>query len=242
MAKVTPLKASAVTANYVNELTEFVSSQLNSLRDQKKAIEMAAYMKTTMPFYGVQKPDRVPIIQEIKREYKPDTFEEYRDALRSLWMLRYREEKYIALNFAESFPKYITEDAVPVYEEIIRQGQWWDFVDPVSTNLIGRVYLNEREDLYELIEQWSEDADMWIRRCSLLVHNKHKDKTDGEQLFRFCKKMAHESDFFIRKAIGWALREYSKTNPKAVRAFIKKNSGRLSPLSIREGSKYVDPI
>ena len=155
MAKVTPLKASAITAQYVNELTDFVSSQLNSQRDQKKAIEMAAYMKTTMPFYGVQKPDRVPIIQEIKREYKPNTFEEYRDALRSLWMLRYREEKYIALNYAESFPKYITQRAVPVYEEIIRHGQWLDFVDPVSTNLIGRVYLNERDELYELIEQFS---------------------------------------------------------------------------------------
>lgn len=242
MAKVTPLKASAITAEYVNELTDFVSSQLNSQRDQKKAIEMAAYMKTSMPFYGVQKPDRVPIIQEIKRDYKPDSFEEYRDALRSLWMLRYREEKYIALNYAESFPKYIKLDAVPVYEEIIRQGQWWDFVDPVSTNLIGRVYLNDREDLYELIEQFSEDSDMWIRRCSLLVHNKHKDLTDSEQLFRFCGKLAHETDFFIRKAIGWALREYSKTKPSAVRAFIKKNKDKLSPLSIREGSKYVDSI
>ncbi len=242
MGKVTPLKASGATADYVNELTEFVSSQLNSLRNQKKAIEMAAYMKTTMPFYGVQKPDRVPIIREIKSEYAPSSFAEYRDALRSLWMLRYREEKYIALNYAESFPKYITLDAIPVYEEIIRQGQWWDFVDPVSTNLIGRVYLQKRAELKPLIEKWSEDSDMWIRRCSILVQNRHKEKTDSEQLFRFCEKMAHEKDFFIRKAIGWALREYSKSDPQAVRRFIKKNKERLSPLSMREGSKYVDPV
>lgn len=242
MAKVTPLKASAGTADYVNELTDFVSSRLNSLRDQKKAIEMAAYMKTSMPFYGVQKPDRVPIIQEIKKDYRPDTFEEYRDALRSLWMLRYREEKYIALNYAEAFTKHIGLDALPVYEEIIRQGQWWDFVDPVSTNLIGRVYLLKREDMSSLIEEYSDDSDLWIRRCSLLVHNKHKEKTDSEQLFRFCEKMAHETDFFIRKAIGWALREYSKTNPKLVAKFIKKNKGELSPLSIREGSKYVGSV
>lgn len=242
MAKVTPLRASAGTADYVNRLTEFVSGELNSLRDQKKAIEMAAYMKTTMPFYGVQKPDRVPIIQEIKKEFRPNTFEQYRDALRSLWMLRYREEKYIALNYAECFASFIIEDSLPVYEEIIRQGQWWDFVDPVSTNLIGRVYLQRREALRSTIEAFSDDDDMWIRRCSLLVHNKHKEKTDSEQLFRFCEKMAHEKDFFIRKGIGWALREYSKSNPKAVHRFIKKNRDKLSPLSIREGSKYVDPI
>ena len=221
----------------------FVAHELNSLRDQKKAIEMAAYMKTTMPFYGVQKPDRVPIFRELKAEYRPDSSDEYLEIVSALWSQRYREEKYFAINYAEAFTKYIEFNSLLLYEQIIREGSWWDFVDPVATNLIGLIYKKQRKELKPIIEKWSHDSDFWIRRTSLLVHLKHKQETDVDQLFEFCLRMAPEKEFFIRKAIGWSLREYAKTDPKNVLAFLKKNKDALSTLSFREASKHLgEPI
>lgn len=229
-----------VLAGLAEEARQFCSQQLNALRNQSKAIEMAAYMKTTMPFYGVQKPDRVPIFRELKQRFKPSSQENYEAVILALWNSRYREEKYLALNYAEAFSKFITPASMPLYEQIIREGSWWDFVDPVASNLIGHVYLNNRKDLKPTIVKWSSDPDFWIRRTTLLVHNKHKEQTDADQLFALCLLMADEKEFFIRKAIGWSLREYAKTNPRAVSDFLLKNREVLSALSFREASKHLN--
>lgn len=229
-----------VLAGLAEEARQFCSQQLNALRNQSKAIEMAAYMKTTMPFYGVQKPERVPIFRELKQRFKPSSQEDYEAVVLALWNSRYREEKYMAISYAEAFPKFITPASMSLYEQIIREGAWWDFVDPVASNLIGDVYLNNRKELKPIIANWSSDPDFWIRRTTLLVHNKHKAHTDSEQLFALCLLMADEKEFFIRKAIGWSLREYAKTNPRAVADFISKNKEVLSPLSFREASKHLN--
>lgn len=220
-------------------LAQYVNDRLEALADPVKAEEMAAYMRTEMPFYGVQKPDRVPIIREIKKLYEPGSLKEYSDNVLALWSQKHREVKYIAINYADSFKEFVIPQAVPLYERLVREGAWWDFTDPIASWLVGRALLENEEQMRPLIETYVDDEDFWIRRTALLAHLGHKEKTNHKALFRYCLELAPEKEFFIRKAIGWALREYSKAEPERVRDFLKKNSKTLSPLSYKEGAKHL---
>ncbi|MBX9685573.1 MAG: DNA alkylation repair protein, partial [Candidatus Obscuribacterales bacterium] len=220
-------------------LIKLLETELQRLSDPKKAVEMAAYMKTDMPFYGVQKPDRLPLLKVMKNSFRPASASEYRDTVLLLWQQPHREEKYLAINYAELFEEHVCLESMDLYEQMIREGAWWDFVDAISINLVGHVYLKERKALKSLMNKWNKDKDMWIRRSSLLVHIHHKKETDEEQLFEHCLRLAHEKEFFIRKAIGWALREHSKTNPRAVKKFLKDKRDLLSNLSYREAAKHL---
>ncbi len=217
----------------------FVREQLESHADSAKAVEMAAYMKTTMPFYGVQKPQRVPILRSLKKEFRPSDLSEYQDSVLALWKQKHREEKYCAINYASMFSQFIVLDSLPLYEEMIRSGSWWDFVDPISADLVGTLLLDERKRMTPVMRRWSKDSDFWIRRASLLSHLHHKSETDESLLYESCLLLADETEFFIRKGMGWALREYSKSNPKSVRAFVQKNKNKFSSLTLREASKYI---
>lgn len=221
------------------ELVSFVQERLKELADPEKAPGMAAYMKNQMPFYGVQKPDRVAVYREIKKRFVPADRKQYESAVRALWKQSMREERYTAIEYARAHNKFIGFESLPLYENLIRDGAWWDLVDELAQRLVGEVYLKERKLMSPVIEQWIEDDDMWIRRTALISQNRHKEATDGKQLFRHCLARAGETEFFIRKAIGWALREYSYTAPDAVHKFLLKNRDRLSGLSFREGAKQL---
>ncbi len=221
------------------ELISFVQSSLSEVADPLIAPQMAAYMKTSMPFYGVKKPLRVPIIRAIKKQFRPASQRSYTAAVRALWKLPHREEKYIALAVARMFPDYINVASMPLYEQLIRTGAWWDFVDEVATRLVGVVLLDNRRTIKPVMDEWIDDDDMWIRRTAIIGQLKHKQATDHRTLFRYCRERAHETEFFIRKAIGWALREYSKTDPERVSAFLRKYEAKLSALSYREGARIL---
>ncbi|MBU6451107.1 MAG: DNA alkylation repair protein [Cyanobacteria bacterium REEB67] len=220
-------------------LIAHVEERLLALANADKAVEMAAYMKTDMPFYGVQKPDRIPILRELKANFKPATQEEYTGAIKALWKRKHREEKYIAINYAALFPQFMTPSAVPLCEQIIREGQWWDFVDSITIDTIATVLRKYPTETRPLIDAFSEDDDFWIRRAALLAQLNHKKETSHKHLFTYIEKMSAEKEFFIRKAIGWALREYSKSEPERVLKYLQKNKDKLSPLSIREGRKHL---
>jgi 3-methyladenine DNA glycosylase AlkD len=200
-------------------LVKFVQSELAACADEERAVEMAAYMKSAVPFYGVAKPERLPIIRAFKKQFAPAGQAQYLANVRALWQLPYREEKYLAINYAEQFPAFIAPSALPLYEQMVRL---------------------ENESLVRpQVDSYVDDADLWIRRTALLSHLDHKDKTSQKHLFAYCLKLAHEKEFFIRKAIGWALRQYSYSDPEAVRRFLEKNRAKLSPLSYNEGAKNL---
>jgi 3-methyladenine DNA glycosylase AlkD len=222
-----------------NELARYVTTQLKRLADPAKAPAMAAYMKTSQPFFGVPTPIRTAMLKQMGDKFAPVDQKSYARSVMALWKLPHREERYCAISFARRYEQFITLESLPLYERMIREGAWWDFVDEIAVNLVGTVYGNLRTQTRPIIERWIDDNDMWIRRTALLSHMKHKNETDAAQLFKHCLKLSHEREFFIRKAIGWALREYSKTDPRAVRAFLTKNSKRLSNLSYAEGSKHL---
>lgn len=105
---------------------------------------MAAYMKTSMPFYGVKKPDRVPLYREMKKRFAPRNRREYEAGVRTLWRLSHREEKYAAIVFARQSEAFVTADSLPLYETLVRQGAWWDLVDDIAIHLVGRAQLKQR--------------------------------------------------------------------------------------------------
>ena len=222
-----------------DKLARYVTAELKRLADPAKAPAMAAYMKTAQPFFGVPTPIRTAILKQMGDRFAPPDHKSYARSVMALWKLPHREEQYCAIAFARRYEQFITRASLPLYERMIREGAWWDFVDEIAVNLVGTVYGNFRAQTRPIIELWIDDEDMWIRRTALLSHLKHKKETDAAQLFKHCLKRAHEPEFFIRKAIGWTLREYSKTDPRAVRAFLMKNRKRLSNLSYAEGSKHL---
>ncbi len=224
------------------DLVAFIRARFKALSNPKKARGMAAYMKTEMPFYGVQKPARVLVLREVAERFPVTSKRGYRSAVLALWKQPHREEKYAALHVARYSKKFVEPDSLTLYERLIREGAWWDFVDEVAVQIVGRVLLAHPKETWPTIDEWSDHEDMWLRRSAIISQIKLKDQTDEERLFRFCRARASEKEFFIRKAIGWALREYSKTEPKAVHRFLLKNRKKLSPLSLREGAKQIARI
>jgi 3-methyladenine DNA glycosylase AlkD len=223
----------------IDRLVRFVRKELRAAADPPQAVVMARYMKTTTPFLGVQQPARKPIYREMKRRFSPANRREYEAAVLALWGLPHREEKYAAIELARQHVDSITLDSLPLYERMIREGAWWDLVDDPAAHLVGRVLLAERRPAKRILDRWIDDPDLWIRRTAILAQLRHKDQADAACLFRYCLRRAHETEFFIRKAIGWALRQYSYTDPDAVKTFLLKNRERLSGLSYREGAKRL---
>jgi 3-methyladenine DNA glycosylase AlkD len=226
--------------NQTRALTEYVCTEFRKLSDSSKAVEMAAYMKTDMPFYGVQKPLRVAVYRDLFKRFPATSQRDYEANIRALWNLPMREDKYTALAYATKFKTFMTFESIPLYEQLVREGAWWDFVDDIATHMVGQVLLTERKLTKPVLEQWIDDPDLWIRRTAILAHNRHKKETDEDQLYDHILRRAHEKEFFIRKAIGWALREYSYANPESVRTFIKRHETKLSNLSVREGLKQLN--
>jgi 3-methyladenine DNA glycosylase AlkD len=203
---------------------------------------MQAYMKTDMPFYGVQKAGRTGILRDLVRDFRPDSADGYRDLVLALWNLDHREEKYIALGVARHFKDHTTPTQLDLYHRLITEGAWWDLVDEVATHLMRDLVVGSPVESWPVVDRWIDDDDMWLRRTALLCQVGAKDDTDPGRLFAFCASRAYEEEFFIRKAIGWALREYARTDPVAVAAFINAHLGDLSGLSYREGSKHIGQL
>ena len=222
------------------DLVDLVATELSSRADAEKAVGMAAYMKTDMPFYGVQKKGRVEVLREIQKRVSIDDVAAYRSAVETLWEQPHREEKYLAIAIAKRHDEFLTFDNIDLYRRLIVEGAWWDFVDEVAIHCVGIVFLNERERTIATIEEWIDDEVMWLRRTSLIAPIKHKSATDYEMLFDHCLRRAAEKEFFIRKAIGWTLREYAKTEPDRVRDFLLQHRTVWSGLSFREASKHLD--
>jgi 3-methyladenine DNA glycosylase AlkD len=219
---------------------DFVTRELAAAADTSKAAPMARYMKTTDPFYGVQKAGRVTILREMKRRFPVTTAAEYEQAVLDLWSLPHREEKYLALAVATGYREFIAFDRLPLYRRLITEGAWWDFVDDIAARAVGMVWMQDRERTTPVMTRWIDDPDMWLRRTAIIGQLKHKEQTDAGILFDFCSRRSHETEFFVRKAIGWALREYAKTDPDAVRAFALTHREQLSGLSFREATKHLD--
>ncbi len=223
----------------VRSAVAFANRELAARADPATAAGMARYLKTDMPFYGVKTPARKPIATELARRWAPEDARDYQRLVLALWNESHREVKYLALGVAERHRRFITLAAVPLYRRLIVEGAWWDLVDGVAANLVGGVLLQERGEMTPLVRRWLDDEIMWLRRTTIISQLNHKAATDTTLLFEACAARAHETEFFIRKAIGWALRQYARTDAAAVRRFVELHDKELSGLTRREAMKHL---
>jgi 3-methyladenine DNA glycosylase AlkD len=221
-------------------LVKEAQKALKDAANPTDAPAMQAYLKTDMPFYGVKTPPRRVMVRDLGKAFLPATQADYDKKIKALWALPHREEKYLAIGLARRWKAFIQPEAMPLYEKMIREGGWWDLVDDIAKNLVGKLVWDHPKTFWPLMEKWIHDDDLWIRRTAVLCQLAFKERTEKERLFDFCLDRAHEKDFFMRKAIGWALRQYSYADPKAVRAFVQKHEKKLSPLSRKEALKAMD--
>ncbi|MFI8687781.1 DNA alkylation repair protein [Rossellomorea sp. NPDC077527] len=217
---------------YADKLITLLENHHNS--DNQEAME--AYMRNQFPFFGIRTPERNALLKDFLKENGKPPIEELPDIVRSLWSMPQRECQYIALGLIDKRSRYLTKEHLPLLEELIVTKSWWDTIDHIGPNHVGEIYQNEEDDTY--LEKWIKADHIWLNRIAILYQLKYKAETDTERLFRYILLHNQSKEFFIQKAIGWALREYSKTNPEAVKDFIA--SEQLAPLSVREGLKHVD--
>lgn len=196
---------------------------------------MAKYMKNQFPFLGLKKPDRTALSKGFLNEKKKDKEIDW-DFIFRCYELPEREFQYLAIDYMSKVANLFQPDDMKRIEKLITTKSWWDTVDAISP-IVGHIAMKYPEIKETILTKWMESDNIWLKRVSILFQLKYKDKTDTEFLEKAILKNANTNEFFINKAIGWALREYSKTNKEWVRSFIENN--KLSKLSVREGSKYI---
>ena len=211
----------------------FIAFEENSNTEQ--AIKMSAYMRDKFPYLGIQTPKRKELSKKFlkasKKEKQIDWF-----FVRECWKKPEREFQYLAIDYLNTVKDSLTPADISVIREIAIEKSWWDTIDGLDT-IIGHIALNFSE-VADIMLAWSIDANIWLRRIAIDHQLLRKEKTDTALLETIIKNNFGQTEFFINKAIGWSLRDYSKTNPKWVRDFINKYRDNLVPLSIREACKY----
>ncbi|MEV4017202.1 DNA alkylation repair protein [Nonomuraea angiospora] len=221
-------------------LGKAVRLALQEAAEPGKAESMRTYMKSTMPFLGVQAVRRRAALRRVFAEHRLDTAPEWRRAVLALWReAEYREERYAAVELSgyHLYRDYQTLYTVPMYEEMIVTGAWWDLVDELATHRVGGLLTTYPDSMRPLMLEWAHDRDLWKRRTAILSQNRFKERTDTALLYACIEPSLSDNDFFARKAIGWALREYSKTNPGEVLRYV--NAKGLTGLSRREALKNI---
>jgi 3-methyladenine DNA glycosylase AlkD len=206
-----------------------------------KAAGMQAYMKSAMPFYGLKLPDVRSISRRVFEQSPPATCDEWRATMLELWRsARYREERYAALELlsGKRHRDCLTPDEMPMLEELVVTGAWWDFVDELA-HVIGDLLREHPKRMRPLMRRWSKDPNLWKRRISIICQLAFKRETDLDLLYANIEANLADRDFFIRKAIGWALRQYAWTDPDEVARYVRVHDAELSGLSRREALKNI---
>jgi 3-methyladenine DNA glycosylase AlkD len=223
-------------------LQKAVRLALTEVADPAKAPVMQAYMKSAMPFLGVQAGPRRTALRAVFAEHRIESAPEWRRAVLTLWReAEFREERYAAIELSgfRYYRRWQTLYTLPMYEEMIVTGAWWDLVDEIAINRIGPLLRDFPETMRPLMLEWARDGDLWKRRTAILCQNKFRKDTDTGLLYACIEPSLSDIDFFARKAIGWALREYAKVNPREVIRYVEAKG--ISGLSRREALKNLPP-
>jgi 3-methyladenine DNA glycosylase AlkD len=223
-------------------LVQAIVRGLKNAANPSRARQMQAYMKSEMPFRGVNAPQQRLLWRSAFAAHPVVSPKEWRAVVLTLWRTAsYREERYAAIGLAtlKKYVAYRTKAAVPMFEEMIVTGGWWDYVDAAATHGLGDVLRADPEHMKPLMRRWARSKNMWKRRAAILCQIRLKAETDHELLYACIEPNLVNREFFIRKAIGWALRQYAWTNPGGVGRYVAANRAKLSPLSVREALKNL---
>jgi len=214
-----------------------VNKAFKQYADPVKAAGAKAYMRNQFEFFGIQTPIRRQISKEIFQAGLPEI-----DALpiiiRDAWAQSEREFQYFAIELAGAMKNQWLPDMVPLIEKMITQKSWWDSVDHIATWILGPYFQKYPNQIKDVTYKWNQSDNFWLQRSSIMFQKSYRSKTDTKLLTDYILHCAGSKEFFIQKAIGWALREYAKTNADWVKKFVKTHE--LPVLSKREALKHFN--
>ena len=210
--------------------------ELEAAKAPEKADSMEAYMCHQFPFLGIAGPERNALYRKYFPSAKKTKMIDW-DFVDTCWEKEPREYQYVGANYLKAMQSYLTKDDLPKLERLVVTKSWWDTVD-ILDRVVGSLVADYPE-LEDVLLKWSLSDNIWLRRVAIDHQLLRKEKTNVQLMEKILLNNLDQTEFFINKAIGWALRDYSKTNPEWVARFIEKNKKRMSELSIREASKYL---
>ena len=205
-------------------------------KNEEQAQKMSKYMLNKFEYIGIKTPERREIFKNFFKEYKNKEKIDW-EFVNKCWENKYREFQYVAADYLKNMKDKLTIDDIPKFKQLILKKSWWDTIDNLDMT-IGALALKD-SNVNKILLEWSLDENIWLRRIAIDHQLLRKEKTNTELLEKILKNNLGQAEFFINKAIGWALRDYSKTNPKWVKNFIEKNKEKMAKLSIKEASKYL---
>jgi len=220
---------------------KFIQELENVFRENSSrelAVPMENYMKNHFPFYGIKTDQRRLLFHEVWKANHEEVKQNSRDIALELYTFPQREMHYCGIEILiKNLKKNYQKDDIHLIEKLLTAHSWWDSVDTISKYILGQYLIEFPEQTISIINRFSDSSDMWLNRAAILFQLGYKQKTDAKFLFEECLKHSHSKEFFIQKAIGWALREYGRFYPEAVKTFVAQN--QLKPLSAKEALKNI---
>jgi len=205
--------------------------------DAYQAERMKAYMRNLFDFYGLQKDKRADLASPFLKSLINSSEDNINEVVKFLWKQPQRECQYVAMEYIFKMHKKWTPETLQLFEYMIAEKSWWDTVDFIASSLVGKLLQKYPALILSSVERWDADKSFWFHRTTMIFQLKYAAKTDQYLLFAQCEKYVQSKEFFIQKALGWSLRQYSKFNPEAVRKFVQDH--QLSTVSLREAKKYL---
>ncbi|MEV6487403.1 DNA alkylation repair protein [Actinoplanes sp. NPDC051633] len=222
---------------FSEQVFERLKPAFEAARDPERAAGQQAYMRDQFPYLGLTLPVVRKVSRDVLRGLPRPADDDLREVALRCWDLPEREWQYFACELLRAKPP-AGPDFLATLRQLITTKSWWDTVDPLATRVTGDL-VREHPALAHDMDAWSAEENMWLVRTAILHQLHWGAETDTRRLFSYCANQASHRDFFVRKAIGWALRHYARTDPSAVRAYVDAHRDVLSGLSIREATKHL---
>jgi 3-methyladenine DNA glycosylase AlkD len=229
------------------DLVDAIRAELARHADPVRAARQQRYMKSTIPYRGLTSRQLTAALRPILADpgFRVVDRDRWEATIRTLWdEVAYREEWYAAIALARyrSYRPWVDSESMPLWQHLVVTGAWWDVVDEVATHLVRDV-LDRSPDVEGLrLREWAVDEDLWLRRTAIICQVGRKGRLDQDLLADVIEPNLADRDFFIRKAIGWALRDHARVAPDWVRAFVDAHTGELSGLSRREATRHLADV
>ena len=222
------------------EVLRRLTSVYGEARDPERAGPMRAYMRDQFDFLGIQSARQRELSRQVLAGLPTPTEADLGAVATGCWALPEREYQYFACGWLRRHAKVCSAGFIGTARDLITTKPWWDTVDILAAHLVGPL-VSRHPELTATMDAWATDDDLWLIRTAILHQLWYRSGTDTDRLFGYCTAQAGHRDFFVRKAIGWALRQYARTDPDAVRRYVRDQGERLSGLSVREALKNIGP-
>ncbi len=219
--------------------TQAVKAHFQPHADRITAIPMEKYMRNKFSYLGIKSPARKELTRNFFKIKGLPSLTDLEQIVKELWDLPAREYQYFTLDLLGKMAKKVSIEFIDVYEYLIVTKSWWDTVDGIAPNLIGAHFKKNPTLRLPYSEKWIAAENIWLQRTAILFQLKYKTGTDVELLKKYILQRSGSKEFFVQKAIGWILREYSKTDAKTVFEFVETYKSELAPLSYREALKWL---